>query len=147
VSSTDKRTSKGREEREVILILFDWLSAQTSIKRLLMQSLTRPPIAKPITILCVEDDKDCCELLDFILSGEGFEVVSCSTSKEGLHLAKQGGFSAIILDYCLPEISGIEICREIRTFDKQTPIYILYRFGVSQRKGSRISGRGKRLSR
>ena len=79
-------------------------------------------IAKSIKILCVEDDKDSCELLDFILSGAGFEVVSCSSSKEGLHLAKQGGFSAIILDYCLPEISGLEICREIRTYDKQTPI-------------------------
>jgi DNA-binding response OmpR family regulator len=111
-----------------------------------MQSLTRPPnlnadndedssimlstllinkdgmVSKPIKILCVEDDKDSCELLDFILSGEGFEVVSCSTSQEGLHLAKQGGFSAIVLDYCLPEVSGLEICREIRTYDKQTPI-------------------------
>ena len=77
---------------------------------------------KPIKILCVEDDKDSCELLDFILSSEGFEVVSCSTSKEGLHLAMQGGFSAIILDYRLPEISGLEICREIRTYDKQIPI-------------------------
>lgn len=79
-------------------------------------------ITEPKKILCVEDDKDSCELLDFVLSGEGFEVVSCSTSKEGLHLAKQGGFSAIVLDYRLADISGLEICREIRTYDKQTPI-------------------------
>lgn len=79
-------------------------------------------ITEPIKILCVEDDKDSRELLDFILSNEGFEVVLCSTSKEGLQLAKQGGFSAIILDYRLPEISGLEICHEIRTYDKQTPI-------------------------
>jgi DNA-binding response OmpR family regulator len=79
-------------------------------------------MTKPIKILCVEDDKDSCELLDLILSNEGFEVVSCSTSKECLRLAKQGGFSAIILDYRLPEISGLEICQEIRTYDKQTPI-------------------------
>lgn len=79
-------------------------------------------LREPIKILCVEDDKDSCELLDFILSGEGFQVVSCSTSKEGLHLARQSGFSAIVLDYRLPEISGLEICREIRTYNKQTPI-------------------------
>ena len=79
-------------------------------------------MTQPMKILCVEDDKDACELLDFLLSGEGFEVVSCSTSKEGLQLARQGGFSAIVFDYRLPEISGLEICREIRTYDKQTPI-------------------------
>lgn len=77
---------------------------------------------EPIKILCIEDDKDSCELLDFILSNEGFEIVSCLTSKEGLSLAKHGGFSAIVLDYRLPEISGLEICREIRSYDERTPI-------------------------
>jgi DNA-binding response OmpR family regulator len=79
-------------------------------------------MTEPIKILSVEDNEDSCELLDFILSNEGFEVVLCSTSKEGLRLAKQYGFSAIILDYRLPKISGLEICREIRTYDKQIPI-------------------------
>jgi two-component system, OmpR family, phosphate regulon response regulator PhoB len=74
------------------------------------------------TILCVEDDKDSCELLQFVLGGEGFEVVSCSTSEEGLQLAKEKNFSAIILDHRLAEISGVEICRRIRAYDKQTPI-------------------------
>lgn len=73
-------------------------------------------------ILCVEDDKDCYELLQFILGYEGFEVVPCATSKEGLQLAKESKFSAIILDNRLADINGLEICRQIRTYDRQTPI-------------------------
>lgn len=73
-------------------------------------------------ILCIEDDPDCCEILEIILGDEEFEVVTCASSRSGLKLAKQGGFSAIILDYRLAEINGVEICREIRTYDQKTPI-------------------------
>lgn len=74
------------------------------------------------TVLCVEDDKDCYELLQFVLENEGFRVVSCATSNEGLQMAKQNSFAAIILDNRLADISGIEICQQIRIYDKQTPI-------------------------
>ena len=74
------------------------------------------------TILCVEDDKDSCELIQFVLEKEGFRVVSCATSEEGLRLAKKGSFSAIVLDHRLANISGLEMCRQIRIYDKQTPI-------------------------
>ena len=74
------------------------------------------------TILCIEDDKDCCELIEFVLEMEGFQVVSCATSEEGLRLAKKGNFSAIVLDHRLADISGVEICRQIRIYDKRTPI-------------------------
>ena len=73
-------------------------------------------------ILCVEDDQDSLEMLQFLLGNEGFQVVSCLTSKEALQLAERNSFSAIILDNRLADISGVEICREIRTYDKQTPI-------------------------
>jgi two-component system alkaline phosphatase synthesis response regulator PhoP len=74
------------------------------------------------TILCVEDDKDACELIQFVLEQEGFRVVSCETSEDALRLAKKGNFSAIVLDCRLANIGGLEICRQIRTYDKLTPI-------------------------
>jgi DNA-binding response OmpR family regulator len=74
------------------------------------------------TILCVEDDKDSYELLQLIFENVGFKVVTCCTSTEGLEMAKQNTFSAIILDNRLADISGVEICRQIRTYDQQTPI-------------------------
>lgn len=74
------------------------------------------------TILCVEDDQDSYELLQFVLENEDFQVMSCNTSEEGLRLAKQKNFSAIILDNRLADISGVEICRQIRAYDQRTPI-------------------------
>jgi len=74
------------------------------------------------TILCVEDDKDSYELLQFVLESEDFQVVTCDSSAEGLRLAQQNSFSAIILDNRLADISGVEICRRIRTYDQRTPI-------------------------
>lgn len=73
-------------------------------------------------ILCVEDDRDCYELLQFVLEREDFTVVTCDSSAEGLLLARQNNFSAIILDNRLADISGVEICRRIRSYDKLTPI-------------------------
>jgi len=74
------------------------------------------------TVLCVEDHRDCAELLQYILEREEFQVTSCSTSEEGLQLAGQKKFSAIILDHRLAGISGTEICRRIRAYDRLTPI-------------------------
>ena len=74
------------------------------------------------TILCIEDDQDSCELIRFVLEADGFEVVSCDNSKEALRLAKTNEFSAIVLDYRLADVSGVEICRQIRIYDQQTPI-------------------------
>jgi DNA-binding response OmpR family regulator len=79
-------------------------------------------MANSQNVLCVEDNADSCRLLQVVLENEGFKVVSCSTSEEGLQLAKEGNFSLIILDHRLTHISGVEICRRIRTYDKQTPI-------------------------
>lgn len=76
----------------------------------------------PKTILYVEDDEDSSQLLRYMLEGEGLQVVTCSTSEEGLEIAERGGLAAIILDHRLANVSGIEMCRRIRTYNKQIPI-------------------------
>jgi DNA-binding response OmpR family regulator len=76
----------------------------------------------PKAILYIEDDADSRTLLAYVLENEGFQVESCSSSEKGLELAKESKFSAIVLDHRLAEISGVEICRQIRIYDKQTPI-------------------------
>lgn len=73
-------------------------------------------------ILCIDDDKDNCDLLTFLFEQEGFEVQTCETIAEGLFQAKQRTFGAIILDNYLGKTNGPEICREIRWFDPVTPI-------------------------
>jgi len=73
-------------------------------------------------ILCVDDNRDNCELLTFVFESRGFEVKTCQTISEGFFQAKQRNFSAIILDNRFGETTSLEVCREIRFFDPITPI-------------------------
>lgn len=74
-----------------------------------------------LTILCIEDDKDTCELVTFVFQQSGFEVKACSQT-DCLKLIHEEKFTAIILDNYFIEISGVSICRQIRDFDQTTPV-------------------------
>lgn len=73
-------------------------------------------------ILCVEDDADSREMMTLLLEHAGYDVVAASNPADGLNLARQDGISLIILDNWYERGSGVELCRQIRRFDSQTPI-------------------------
>ncbi|HEX7998002.1 MAG TPA: response regulator [Pyrinomonadaceae bacterium] len=76
----------------------------------------------PRQVLFVEDTSDTRDLVEFSLKQDGFEVVTAQTAEEGLKQARSRPFSLILLDIGLPDKDGLELCREIRLFDQQTPI-------------------------
>lgn len=73
------------------------------------------------SILCIEDDEDTCALLKFVFEQEGFHVTTCS-AVDCLEIVEKNGFSAIILDNYFGDLSGIDICREIRKWYPIVPI-------------------------
>jgi DNA-binding response OmpR family regulator len=73
-------------------------------------------------VLFVEDISDTRDLVEFSLKQDGFEVTSAQTANEGLRLARDKSFALILLDIGLPDKDGLELCRDIRLFDQQTPI-------------------------
>ena len=73
-------------------------------------------------ILFVEDTADTRDLVEFSMQGEGFTVITAQTADEGLALARTKNFALILLDIGLPDKDGLELCREIRRFDQETPI-------------------------
>lgn len=75
-------------------------------------------------ILCVDDDKDSCELITYMLKSarSDFEVTAVNSSSEAVNLITEKAFDLYILDYRLPEMSGIELCRIIREIDTETPV-------------------------
>ena len=75
-------------------------------------------------ILVVEDESSFSEALEFLLGKEGFSVVTAATGTEALKKFDQGGIDLILLDLMIPEISGTEVCRQIRTKSK-VPIIML----------------------
>lgn len=76
-------------------------------------------------ILIVEDEIDLANLLVINLNQAGFTTEQTQRGGEGLSFALSGQFDLIILDVMLPDIDGIEICRQVRLVDKLTPIMML----------------------
>jgi DNA-binding response OmpR family regulator len=73
-------------------------------------------------ILYVEEHAESCELLTIWLSGSGYEVVSANTLSDGLRMAKSGTFVAYLLSGKFIDGTGLDLCRQIRLFDSNTPI-------------------------
>ncbi len=69
---------------------------------------------EPNKILLVDDEPDILEFIGYNLRKEGYEVHTCNNGKDGLAKAKAVVPQLIILDVMMPEMDGIETCREIR---------------------------------
>jgi DNA-binding response OmpR family regulator len=73
-------------------------------------------------VLYIEDHEDTRELVTLVLEQRSYEVVTGTTIKNGIALAGSQDFDLYLLDSWLPDGSGLELCRQIREFDKSTPI-------------------------
>ena len=76
-------------------------------------------------VLVVEDDRDIVALLGIHLRDLDCQLTTASDGENGLKLALDQKFDLIILDLMLPKLDGIEICRQIRSKQIQTPILML----------------------
>ena len=65
-------------------------------------------------ILLADDDEELCQLLRDFLEREGFEVEVAHDGATALERAAAGGYDAMILDVMLPQVSGLELLRELR---------------------------------
>jgi DNA-binding response OmpR family regulator len=66
------------------------------------------------TLLLVDDEVQMLEVIESYLKQEGFRVVTATTGLEALKVAKQENPTIVVLDWMLPGMSGIEVCRELR---------------------------------
>lgn len=79
------------------------------------------------SVLVVEDDTALCDLLAWNLSAEGYDVRSTGDGEEALLMVREQAPDAIILDWMIEQVPGIEVCRQLRK-DKETariPIVML----------------------
>ena len=91
------------------------------------------------TILIVEDEPPLIEVLRYNLESEGFSTLVATDGEEAVLLATEENPDLIILDWMLPELSGIDVCRRLRTQKetKTTPVIMLTAKGE---EGDKISG-------
>ncbi len=76
-------------------------------------------------ILIVEDDKELCALLADSLSFEHHRIEQAHTGDQAWDLLSVGGYDLIILDWDVPSISGVELCKRLRARGNKVPIIML----------------------
>ncbi|WP_225446575.1 response regulator transcription factor [Paenibacillus rhizovicinus] len=73
----------------------------------------------------MEDEPNFARFLELELVREGFDILVEHDGKEGFRLASERNWDMILLDLMLPGLSGIEICRRLRSQKNRTPIIML----------------------
>lgn len=76
-------------------------------------------------VLYVDDEQENCSVMEYWLRSEcGLDVTVAYDGKSALEHIDTEYFDIYLLDYCLPDTTGVELCRSIRTLDAATPIVI-----------------------
>lgn len=76
-------------------------------------------------ILIVEDEEGIVQFLKQGLEEEGYQVSAATDGAEGLALFQNGKFDLVLLDWMLPEMTGVEVCQAIRQQNSKLPIIFL----------------------
>jgi two-component system phosphate regulon response regulator PhoB len=81
------------------------------------------------SLLVVEDDETIRETVRDALELEGFAVVACGNGRDALQILQRApegeGFSLVVLDLMLPGLGGLDVCRQLRQGNNQTPILVV----------------------
>src|SRR5690554_3610804 len=100
-------------------------------------------------ILIIEDDPDLNANIKEALSSENYLVETAFDGQIGLKLLKKNTYDCVILDINLPLINGLEICKQFRDFNTQTPVIMLTAFGElrseERRVGKSVDRGGRRI--
>jgi two-component system alkaline phosphatase synthesis response regulator PhoP len=68
-----------------------------------------------VKILVVDDEPDILEFIEYNLTKEGYQVILAENGKEAIKMAKKEKPNLVVLDIMMPDIDGVEVCRELRT--------------------------------
>ena len=90
-------------------------------------------------VLVIDDEESIIDLIKLGLKYEGFEVVAASDGEEGVAAAQRTNPIFIILDWMLPDMDGLEVCRRLRSNPTTHNIPILL-LTAKDEVGSRVEG-------
>ncbi|MBM7117599.1 response regulator [Archangium primigenium] len=90
-------------------------------------------------ILIVDDERDLAELIDFNLRAVGFSTRIAATGDAALVAAREQRADIILLDVMLPDMSGVEVCRQLRATPSTRDVPIVMLTAKSE-EGDRVRG-------
>src|SRR5579863_1194602 len=80
-------------------------------------------------ILVIDDEADIRESLEALLSLEGYQVDLAANGAEGARKLGMRGYDLVLLDLMMPDRSGMDVLREVRDRDRETPIFMITAYG------------------
>ncbi len=89
-------------------------------------------------ILSVEDDPDTQEMLALLIEQCGYSFGAVDNCADALRLIRENDPDAVLMDNMLPDGNGIELCRQVRKFNKQVPIIFLSGSGFGDEREEAI---------
>ncbi|MGH9515699.1 MAG: response regulator transcription factor [Terriglobales bacterium] len=85
--------------------------------------------AKTATILCIDDEQTALQLRQHLLESAGYRVLAAKSGALGIKSFKSEPVDAVILDYWMADMNGLQVAREIRKLNPAVPIIILSAYG------------------
>ena len=76
-------------------------------------------------ILVIDDEESITDLIDSMLTAQGYEVVIAHDGRQGLASYKNEKPDLIITDIIMPDLEGIELVRILRKIDKELPVIVM----------------------
>jgi signal transduction histidine kinase/CheY-like chemotaxis protein len=118
------------------------VSREGMLQALQRLSLTRPQPQERVTVLTIDDDPLAVELVETILTAEGFRVLKAYGGVEGLAVARQELPALLILDLLMPDLDGFAVLEQLRA-DAATaaiPVIILTSQSLTPHEKVRLHG-------
>lgn len=84
---------------------------------------------EPATVLCIDDEQTALQLRQHLLEQAGYKVLAAKSGRQGVNAFKSEAVNAVILDYWMADMNGMQVAREIRKINPAVPIIILSAYG------------------
>ena len=81
------------------------------------------------TVLCIDDEQTALQLRQTVLESGGYKVLTAKSGALGIQAFKAAPVNAVILDYWMADMNGMQVARELRKLNPAVPIIILSAYG------------------
>jgi DNA-binding response OmpR family regulator len=97
-------------------------------------------VGDPMRIVVIDDEESVRDVVKAYLEKDGFTVFVAATGRDGLALAEKRNPDLIVLDLMLPDVSGEEICQEVRSRSDVPIVMLTAKAGEEERVGGLMAG-------
>jgi DNA-binding response OmpR family regulator len=84
---------------------------------------------KTATVLCIDDEQTALQIRQHLLESAGYKVLAARSGALGIKAFKSETVHAVVLDYWMADMNGMQVAREIRKLNSGIPIIILSAYG------------------